>query len=54
MSADKIKELKAEWADEVRKIEEKDIKGFNHKKANEEYDKLKNKYLPQMLELMKA
>lgn len=49
----KIEQLKKEWADEVSKIKEESTVIFNHAEANKEYDEIKEKYLPQILELMR-
>lgn len=50
---EKIKKLKEEWASEVSKIsEDKEFNGFNQKGKNQEYETIKNKYLPRILELM--
>lgn len=50
---EKIRKLKEEWASEVSKISEEDeFSGFNQKEKNKEYETIKNKYLPRILELM--
>ena len=50
---EKIRKLKEEWASEVSKISEDDeFSEFNQKEKNKEYETIKNKYLPRILELM--
>lgn len=50
---EKVKKLKEEWASEVSRInEDNEFSGFNQKEKNKEYETIKNKYLPKILELM--